>query len=284
MMRTIRTSLFVLLLVAAGCSAVRAQGLSGTWKGNYRGGGVLGLLTMLPQQLVVELSLHDDTVLTGASHLYYRGNKYEHYTLVGVVDWKDSTMVFKEDSTLGVFLGFGAGNCLGTYKVKLKVTDSSWRLEGRWKSNLNLFEGGGCPPSGVWLEKPLDKKPQPKVQDKNLERVADIQSLIEIGETERDSVKIELSDNAEIDGDVISVYFNDSTIIKKQKIVAAPQVFYLSLSREEPICRIKMAAESEGSLPPCTALMVITTRQKRYEVTLSSNYNSNATVELFLKE
>ena len=39
-----------------------------------------------------------------------------------------------------------------------------------------------------------------------------------------------------------------------------------------------------GSIPPCTALMIIYIQNKRYEVYLSSNFEKNAVVEFFLKE
>jgi hypothetical protein len=45
-----------------------------------------------------------------------------------------------------------------------------------------------------------------------------------------------------------------------------------------------MVAENLGSIPPNTSLMVITTRNKRYEVFISSTEQKNAKVILDLKE
>lgn len=267
-----------LLLLCAG-SRADGQDITGTWTGNYR--VFLGL--MQPQKVVVELFLHDDTVLTGASHLYYKNNQYEHYTLVGKFNPADSSFYFREDSTLAVDVGFG-GTCLGNYTMELKKSDTVWRLDGRWRPNGGFWGSGGCPASGVWLEKPVPRQPKPKVRDKNLDRASDIQSLIELSDAERDSIKIEVLDNAEIDGDVVSIYFNDSNVVQKQRISATPNTFYLSLSKDLPVCKIHMIAESVGSLPPCTAQMIVTTKEHRYEVMLSSSYSSNAVVELFLKE
>lgn len=307
---------FFLLLICLIGHRLQAQELSGTWVGNYS----KHIMMMNPQKLVVELFLHEDSILSGASHLYYRNNQYEHYTLVGRYNKKDSTAYFREDSTLGVKLGFMGSNCLGNYTVKLAVTDSSMQLTGKWGDNSRaLFH---CPTVKVFLEKPLPRakekekppvaaQPIAKVEektpvitqpvakapaaekvvikepvaDKNLQRASEIQSLIELSAAEKDSIKVEIFDNKEVDGDIISLYFNDNTVLSKQMLTATPLVLYLSLNKGEPMNKIKMAAESMGSDPPCTALMRITTSKgKKYEINLSSNYSKNSIVELFLKE
>jgi hypothetical protein len=43
---------------------------------------------------------------------------------------------------------------------------------------------------------------------------------------------------------------------------------------------VSMLAENLGSIPPNTALMIVTDGKNRYEVFLSSSLTENATVEL----
>ncbi|MBL0358729.1 MAG: hypothetical protein IPP72_18515 [Chitinophagaceae bacterium] len=117
------------------------------------------------------------------------------------------------------------------------------------------------------------------------QRETDVQSLLEIASAEKDSIKVEVYDNGEIDGDSVSVYEEHVLRINKKMITAKPITFYVSLDKNtNPISHLRLVAESLGSIPPCTALMIVTTKSKRYEVRLSSNYKKNATVELFLKE
>lgn len=111
-----------------------------------------------------------------------------------------------------------------------------------------------------------------------------MQSLIELDRTERDSIKIELLDNAQIDGDMVSLYLNDCQLVKRYTLAATPHTLYLSIPAGVAICNIKMAAENLGSFPPCTALMRITTRKKKYEVNLSSSMTNNSVLQLFVKE
>lgn len=256
-----------------------SQNIEGKWTGNYSN----NFFSTQPQRLDVELMLYNDSLITGASHLYYEEGKYEHYKLNGVYHKSDSTVYFSEDSTLSVFLGAFADNCLGNYLTKLIVTDTSLRLEGRWKDNSKSLLR--CPTTKVWLEKPLDKKKQTiaKPKDDKLKRTPNIQSIIEIVEAEQDSIKLEVYDNAQIDGDIISVFVDDQEVITKQKITEKPITFYVSLSRNEPIVKVKMTAESLGSIPPCTAHLTISTKHSKYELDLTSDFSGNGIVELFLK-
>lgn len=117
------------------------------------------------------------------------------------------------------------------------------------------------------------------------QRETDVQSLLEIAPAEKDSIRVDVYDNGEIDGDSVSVYEDNTLRVNKKMITAKPITFYVSLDKNvNPITHLRMVAESLGSIPPCTALMIVTTKSKRYEVHLSSNFNKNATVELFLKE
>jgi hypothetical protein len=116
------------------------------------------------------------------------------------------------------------------------------------------------------------------------QRQTDLQQLLEIAVAEKDSIKIELYDNGEIDGDTVSLFYEAQQLANKKLITDKPLTFYVSLSKTMPIQHLRLVAESLGSIPPCTALMVVTTQRKRYEVRLSSNYKKNAAVELFLKE
>jgi hypothetical protein len=269
----------ILLLFTAISSAASAQNISGKWEGNYT--GFFGTI-MRPQKLVVDLMITHDTIVNGSSHLYYNNGGYEHYRVTGVYRPGDSTIFFSEDSTIGKNIG---ATCLGDYSMKLSIRDTLMRFDGRWKDNSDDFVLLKCPTSGVWLERKIPRShPVAAKKDPNLDRKSEIQSLIEIAREERDSIKIDLLDNAQIDNDVVSVYLNDSLVLHKLKLTAAPATFYLTLKKGMEICRIKMAAESMGSIPPCTALMVVSTKNNRYNVTLSSNFGNNGTLELFLKE
>jgi hypothetical protein len=126
-----------------------AQDITGTWEGNYG----KSFLPHPPEKLVVGLFLYHDSPLTGATHLYYRRQLYEHYTIKGVYRKSEGAVYFTEDSVIAVKLGFMESYCMGRYASKLIVSDTALRLEGSWKDkSRSIFR---CPNSTVWLSKPL---------------------------------------------------------------------------------------------------------------------------------
>jgi len=258
-----------------------AQDISGVWVGNYRP----TLFSSTPEKLVVEIFVYNDSLITGASHLYYKNDQYEHYKIYGRFKKKESIIYFSEDSTIAVKLGIMDKNCLGNYTMKLTSTGNMLEMRGRWEDNSTALSR--CQSTGVWLEKEVNediKQTISKPVDKNLERKSDIQSLVEISNAEKDSIRVELYDNGIIDNDSASLYLDDSLLLHKQFVSNKPISLYISLDKQRPLSKLKLAAESLGSIPPCTVLMIITTKKKRYEVNLSSNFNSNGVVEFFLKE
>jgi hypothetical protein len=309
------------------CAGFSQNNIAGIWEGQYlSNAGFLG-----NPKLVVEIFDVKDSSFSGVTHLYYAGNKYEHYKMIGWYSKKDSLLVFRESETIAVDLGIYS-NCLGTYKMVLKKTSKNLFLHGRWDANIK-----NCTTSSlVWLQKkipapqpsivqipevkpiiktpvkpveststirkqtepavtikepvakpqgPVEKNTPPSlIPEKITQRTTDLQQLIEVATADKDSIKIEIYDNGEIDGDTISLYYDKQLLINKKLITDKALTFYVNLTKASPISHLRLVAESLGSIPPCTALMVVSTKHKRYEVRLSSNFKTNAAVELFLKE
>ena len=273
-MRYVYVLLFLLSL-----PQLHAQDISGKWVGNYG----RNFFTTQPLKLELDLTVSKDSIVRGMSHLYYRNDKYEHYYISGIYHKQDSTLVVREDSSAGVSISIFATNVLGAYTLKLHRTDSSIRFDGRWKEN----GGGISSSSSVWLERPMPRKQdatKPIAKEEKLDRLTSIQKFIEIDKTEKDSIKIMLVDNGQIDGDIVSVYMNDSVLLSNQPLTGKSQILWVSVSKDMPSCRIAMIAESQGSIPPCTARMTVVTKKKFYNIDLSSDTKSSGTVQLFLKE
>jgi len=317
--------LVLLLLLIFTQRSFSQNPITGTWNGLY----LSSQLDLGRPKLVVEIYNFKDSIFSGITHLYYEGNLYEHYKMVGRYFKKDSILVFIEAATIAVDLG-DYGNCLGTYVMKLSKKGNMLYQQGNWESNKR-----GCSPSTeVFLQKQIElvkepspkketvkkkvpEKPAPMLKEKMRtpvmaepsaavpatgnkpvikamptkipaqisQRETDVQSILEIEPLEKDSIKVEVYDNGEIDGDSVSVYEENLQRINKKMITAKPITFYVSLDKDtSPISHLRLVAESLGSIPPCTALMIVTTKTKRYEVRLSSNFNKNATLELFLKQ
>jgi len=101
---------------------------------------------------------------------------------------------------------------------------------------------------------------------------------------ESDSVRLSFYDNGDIDGDSISVFVNNQLVLPHQELAAKAFNIYLHLDSTREVNEISMFAENLGTIPPNTALMVLTDGKNRYEVFLSSSLTENATIRVRRKK
>ncbi len=93
-------------------------------------------------------------------------------------------------------------------------------------------------------------------------------------------VKIEFYDNGQIDGDTISVYHNNIRIVNSQRLTYSPITMQIRIQKENPTYEFIVVAENLGSVPPNTALVIITSGSKHYEINIASDEQRNAKIML----
>jgi hypothetical protein len=108
--------------------------------------------------------------------------------------------------------------------------------------------------------------------------------LIRQIETSAGDIRVDLYDNAEIDGDTVSVYHNNELIVSRAMLTQKPITIHIAVDKDHPHHELVMVAHNLGSIPPNTALMIVTTKEKRYEVFISTTEQKNAKVVIDLKE
>lgn len=242
-----------------------AQEISGTWLGNYEKGS--------KDELKMDIELYNDSLIKGTRTQYYGNGKYESFNINGTFNKKDSTVFVMEDSSLSQNAdGFGDK---GTYAMKLSIHADKMRLQGKWKnSGQSWFTSMS---SRVVLEKELNKPTN--VSKRNTVIVHEMS----IDKADADSVIVEVCDYERIDNDIISLYLNDSLILDKWKLLEVPKVIFLSLSESPQEHIISMVAESQGIIPPCTADIVIITRNRRSIFKLQSNLSREEAIAIKIK-
>ncbi len=99
-------------------------------------------------------------------------------------------------------------------------------------------------------------------------------------EVESDSIRVDVYDNGEIDGDVISLFYNKMLILYNQKLTHRSVKIDLRVDSTQAYNEISMFAENLGLIPPNTALMVIHDGKTKYEIRLSSSLEKNATIRI----
>lgn len=101
---------------------------------------------------------------------------------------------------------------------------------------------------------------------------------------DNDSVTVSLYDNGDIDGDSVTLIYNGNIITTHQLLTAQAKTFVLKVKPGNAKNELVMYAENLGSIPPNTALMIITDGNKRYEVNVRSSKDSNGVVAFRLRE
>lgn len=99
-----------------------------------------------------------------------------------------------------------------------------------------------------------------------------------------DTLKVDFYDNGEIDGDSISVFYNDKLIAFNRILSTRSVHFDIPLDSTKEINEITMFADNLGAIPPNTALMIVNDGKKRYELRLTSNFEKNATIRIKKKK
>ena len=125
----------------------------------------------------------------------------------------------------------------------------------------------------------VPKIKNPTIQSQNLtgfeRRRKDIIKTIPI---QQQTFKVDFYDNGEIDGDSITVFYNGKILISHKMLTTKAISLTLTLDENVKENVITMYADNLGTIPPNTALMIVTDGDKRYEVRISSDTEKSGSV------
>lgn len=121
----------------------------------------------------------------------------------------------------------------------------------------------------------------PKVENQFKERENNVSDEIEV---ESDSIKVDFYDNGVVDGDSISVFFNNKLIALSKRLSTKSVHFNILLDSLLEVNELSMFADNLGSIPPNTALMIIDDGNNKFNIRLSSNLEKNGTIKIKRKK
>ncbi len=134
-------------------------------------------------------------------------------------------------------------------------------------------------PDRVQMDRPASEEKKPT--DSRFEkRNSDVLKTIEI---DNKTFSVDLYDNGEIDGDSISLFFNGRLIISHKRLSDKALSLKLNVDESRDLNELVMYAENLGTIPPNTALMVVTDGDNRYEVRISSDLQKSGVIRFIHK-
>ena len=129
----------------------------------------------------------------------------------------------------------------------------------------------------VKINEPLQP---PGIQEKFIARTKTFIKEIPVS---GDSIELRFYDNAEIDGDSISLFLNDRLIFSHIRLTGNAYSIKLAVSEMKESNELIMVAENMGAIPPNTSYMVAIVNNQRYDAYLASTEGSSAMVR-FVKQ
>lgn len=121
----------------------------------------------------------------------------------------------------------------------------------------------------------------PVINREYKERTNEVQKEIEVNS---DSLQVDFYDNGEVDGDSISVFFNDQLLGANLLLSTKAVHMNIKLDSAKQYNQLSMFANNLGAISPNTALMLIYDGKTRYEVRLSSSLKKTAAVRIKRKK
>jgi len=122
---------------------------------------------------------------------------------------------------------------------------------------------------------------QPAMEQAFNSRKKVVQTEIPVG---GDTLELRFYDNAEVDGDSISLFLNGKALFQHVRLQTQPYVFKLGINGLPENSELTMVAENLGAIPPNTAYMEAIVKGQRYTARLESTENSSGVVRLVRKE
>jgi len=106
------------------------------------------------------------------------------------------------------------------------------------------------------------------------------EKLLQTMTVNADSLTLSFYDNGVVDGDMISVYVNGVNVIDNAKLTASATKKTISVNAVDGEIKLVLVAETLGSIPPNTGLLIIQDGDNRYNVHFSADLQTNASIIL----
>lgn len=240
-----------------------AQQLNGTWRGTLTQGPG-GCFKIYNIELNIRIS---NNRISGASYHYSDITNYVKEEFDGLYNPDLKTLTIKEQKILTFRVPSDCVPCIKEYTLVYEKKDKNEFLSGDW-SGFTMNNNAACPPGRITLS---------RVAESDFSHIQEIK--VDTG-----VIRLDFYDNAQIDGDIISVLLNNKPLISNQMLTAKPITLEIKIDLENTEQEITMVAENQGDIPPNTALLIITAGGKRYQLYLASTEKKNAQVRIIYEK
>lgn len=212
----------------------------------------------------IELQLHiKGTKVFGDSYHYENINYYVKKKINGTFDTAAKRLTLHEEYVTTYHIPASCKICMKNFYLTYTNDGKVETLNGVWDGKVKGTELG-CSGGPITLS---------RIKESAFKAVPEV--FVDTGK-----VRLDFYDNATIDGDSINVLVNKNVVVAHQMLSAKPVTAWVNVSLNDPFFEVEMVAENEGSIPPNTALLIITAGQKKYQLFLTSTKTKSAMIRI----
>lgn len=265
------------------CFLGNAQDLNGIWRGT---------LTQAPggcyPEYTIELQINfiaTANTLSGRAYDYHDISKYIKLDFTGRYNSTTKRMVIIENDLIESHVPEVCVPCIKTYDLVWSKSGNEEILTGECRGR----EFGGntsCPAYKITLKRAaksdfavdIEQTPELAELQKKLNLQPRSKELVKTFTIPAGDIRLDFYDNAEIDNDTITVLLNGKLLLYRKMLTARPLTISLRAFPNTDY-ELVMYADNLGTIPPNTALLVITAGVNKYEVRLASSEEKSAAVK-----
>jgi hypothetical protein len=240
-----------------------SQELNGIWKGTLtqQPGGCFPVYNV-----ELQIKVKDNTI-SGIGYHYSDVTNYVKKSFEGVYNPGNKTMLIKEKDILTFHIPPECTPCIRYYSLTYQKDGDKEFLTGEW-GGVVLNTNTPCSPGRITLN---------RIAKSEFDHIQEIK--VDTG-----TIQLDFYDNGEIDGDTVSVLLNNTVLVANQRLALKPISVAVKVDMDHTEQEITMVGENLGSIPPNTALLIVTAGIKRYKLFLTSNGKKNAQVRFIYEK
>lgn len=261
-----------------GITNTNAQDLNGVWKGKMvqEPGGCFPVYNI---ELQIRIAT---TKITGVSYHFTDTSNYVKEEFEGTYDSTKNVILINEINMLAFHVPGDCVPCIKKYTLSFHKGGNEEQLRGDWGGEL-MDKQTSCPSGSIVLTRSVqaDFKPEMKLPS-NLTRRNNI--LVKTIKVDTGIIRLDFYDNGIVDQDTISVFVNNAAVVSHRMLTAKPITTYVTVDLLRTEQEVIMVGENLGSIPPNTALMIVTAGDNRYQLYLVSDDQKNAMVRFIYEK
>lgn len=252
-------------------AAAPAQELSGIWKGTLTQGPG-GCFPVYNIELQIQIA---GAKITGASYHYSDLTNYVKEEFGGSYDKEKQFLKINELKVLTFRVPNDCIPCIKQYSLAYAKEGKKETLSGDW-GGFTMNNNAACTPGKITLTRIAESAF--KDVDKSVPLTARKNELVREIKVDTGTIRLDFYDNAQIDGDTISVFVDKQPVLSMKRLELKPATLHITIDLKKTEHEVVMVAENLGEIPPNTALMIVTANGRRYQLYLTSDDKKNAMV------